>query len=229
MSLTPEIDRLLAELPEAHEADAQPEAPAMVPNRLLSAFGWPDRYLEPLDSPEGGEWLAGLALSHPIIEGGGILILHGKRGTGKTQMAAELARAKRFPVDAGAKAEPKWPDHYRPDAKRSAHYQTAMRFFLTVRATFKKNSDKTELEIIDRMTEPGLLVIDELQERGETAFEDRLLTHLIDARYGARRPTILIANLTKEQLGPALGPSIIDRASENGKRIDFTWSSYRRA
>jgi DNA replication protein DnaC len=154
-----------------------------------------------------------------VIEDGGILILHGKRGTGKTQMAAEIARSKRFPFDAVNG----------PERKRSAHYQTAMRFFLTVRATFKKGSTKTELEIIDQMTAPGLLIIDEFQERGETPFEDRLITHLIDARYGACRPTILIANLTKEELGKALGPSIVDRASENGRRIDFTWNSYRRA
>lgn len=220
MSLTPEIDRLLAELPEeCDDSPSQPLAPAvMASNRLMSAFGWPDRYLEPLEQASGGEWLAGLALAAPVIETGGILILHGKRGTGKTQMAAEIARMKRFPPDQGTQADP----------KRSAHYQTAMRFFLTVRSTFKKDSNKTELEVIDRMTEPGLLVIDELQERGETAFEDRLLTHLIDARYGAKRPTILIANLTKEQLGPSLGPSIVDRATENGRRIDFTWESYRR-
>jgi DNA replication protein DnaC len=221
MSLTPEIDRLLAELPEADEVEpaATPETPAVASNRLLSAFGWPDRYIDPLDAPEGGEWLAGIALAAPVIETGGIVVLHGKRGTGKTQMAAEIARSKRFPFDAANG----------PERKRSAHYQTAMRFFLTVRTTFKKNSDKTELEIIDRMTEPGLLVIDELQERGETAFEDRLLTHLIDARYGACRPTILIANLSKEELGKSLGPSIVDRIHENGRCIDFTWSSYRRA
>jgi DNA replication protein DnaC len=52
---------------------------------------------------------------------------------------------------------------------------------------------------------------------------------LIDARYGAKRPTILIANLSKDELGKSLGPSIVDRASENGRRIDFTWNSYRRA
>lgn len=221
MTLTPEIDRLLAELPEADESEAAapPESPAMAPNRLLGAFGWPDRYIEPLDAPEGGEWLAGIALAAPVIETGGIVVLHGKRGTGKTQMAAEIARSKRFPFDAANG----------PERKRSAHYQTAMRFFLTVRTTFKKNSDRTELEIIDRMTDPGLLVIDELQERGETAFEDRLLTHLIDARYGARRATILIANLSKEELGKSLGPSIVDRIHENGRCIDFTWSSYRRA
>ena len=222
MSITPTIDALLAELPDESECEAGAtpvETPVMASNRLMSAFGWPDRYIEPPENVEGGGWLAGLALSHPHIESGGIVILHGKRGTGKTQMAAEIARSKRFPCDAGTKADP----------KRSAYYQTAMRFFLTVRATFKKGSDKTELDIIDRMTEPGLLVIDELQERGETAFEDRLLTHLIDARYGARRPTILIANLGKEELGKALGPSIVDRVHENGRSIDFTWNSYRRA
>lgn len=220
MSLTSTIDKMLAEMDDMPE-DESPEivdSPALPSNRLLSAFGWLDRYIEPLDAPEGGGWLAGIALGCPVIKSGGILVLHGKRGTGKTQMAAEIARTKRFPFDAGTKADP----------KRSAHYQTAMRFFLTVRATFKKGSDKTELEIIDRMTEPGLLVIDELQERGETAFEDRLLTHLIDARYGAKRPTILIANLTKDELGKSLGPSIVDRIRENGRCIDFTWNSYRR-
>lgn len=220
MSLTSTIDKMLAEMDDMPE-DESPviaDSPALPSNRLLSAFGWLDRYIEPLEAPEGGGWLAGVALGCPVIESGGILVLHGKRGTGKTQMAAEIARTKRFPFDAGTKADP----------KRSAHYQTAMRFFLTVRATFKKGSDKTELEIIDRMTEPGLLVIDELQERGETAFEDRLLTHLIDARYGAKRPTILIANLTKDELGKSLGPSIVDRIRENGRCIDFTWNSYRR-
>ena len=68
-----------------------------------------------------------------------------------------------------------------------------------------------------------------MQERGETAFENRLLTHLIDARYGAMRPTIIIANLTAKELGETLGPSIVDRVFEDGKRIDFTWDSYRRA
>jgi DNA replication protein DnaC len=222
MSIIPTIDEMLAELPDESECEpgaTAPEMPVMATSRLMSAFGWPDRYLEPLDSPEGVEWLSALSVANAIIGSGGILILHGKRGTGKTQLAAEVARSKRFPFDAGTKADP----------KRSAHYQTAMRFFLTVRATFKKGSDKTELDIIDRMTEPGLLVIDELQERGETAFEDRLLTHLIDARYGARRPTILIANLRRDELGKALGPSIVDRVHENGKSIDFTWNSYRRA
>ena len=141
-------------------------------------------------------------------------------------MAAEIARSGRFPYDrtAGAKltggpVEP----------KRTAVYRTAMGFFLDVRATYKKDSKETERDVIAELTRPGLLVIDELQERGETAFEDRLLTHLIDARYGAMRPTIIIANLTAKELGETLGPSIVDRVFEDGKRIDFTWDSYRRA
>lgn len=221
MSLTSALDKIIAELPDAEDGEsvAPDLAPPAPQNNLLAAFGWPDRYLAPEETLSGGEWLSSIALAHPVVEAGGILILHGKRGAGKTRMAAELARSKRFPNDQRS-------DHHQT---RSAVYRTAMRFFLSVRATFKKGSKVSEMEVIDQLIAPGLLVLDELQERGETAFEDRLLTHLIDARYGARRSTILIANLTKEQLGPTLGPSIVDRASENGKRIDFTWDSYRRA
>ena len=109
----------------------------------------------------------------------------------------------------------------------SSRYRTAMRFFLEVRATFRKNSESSEMEVIDELAKSDLLILDEIQERGETPFEDRLLTHVIDARYAAMKPTILIANLSKSDLAESLGKSIVDRARENGKSIEFTWPSYR--
>ena len=167
--------------------------------------GWPEKYLEAVQSdPHGQEWLAAFEVAKTAFAKRGILVLYGKRGNGKTRMAAELACI-----------------------TGSSVYRTAMRFFLEVRATFRKGSEESELDVIDRMAKAELLIFDEIQERGETPFEDRLLTHVIDARYAAMKPTILIANLTKRELAESLGSSIVDRARENGKSIEFNWQSYR--
>lgn len=167
--------------------------------------GWPEKYYHAVsNAPVGQEWLAGFEKAKKCVDANGILVLHGKRGNGKTRMAAELA------VYVG-----------------SSRYRTAMRFFLEVRATYKKRSETTELEVMDELIKAKLLILDEIQERGETAFEDRLLTHVIDARYAAMRPTVLIANLAKSELAESLGASIVDRARENGKSIEFNWTSYR--
>jgi DNA replication protein DnaC len=167
--------------------------------------GWPAKYLAAVKvAPHGQPWLDALEVATDRVRRKGIVVLYGKRGNGKTRMAAELSLL-----------------------GGSSCYRTAMRFFLEVRSSFRKDSTRSEMDILDELTQPALLVLDEIQERGETAFEDRLLTHIIDARYAAMRPTVLIANLTKAELTDSLGPSIVDRARENGKSIEFNWESYR--
>lgn len=167
--------------------------------------GWPEKYLEAVQiDPHGENWLSAFEVGKRIVDQKGILVLYGKRGNGKTRMAAEIACI----------------------VGRS-QYRTAMRFFLEVRATFRKDAEESEIEVIDRLAKTELLILDEIQERGATPFEDRLLTHIIDARYANVLPTILIANLTKAELAASLGDSIVDRARENGKSIEFNWQSYR--
>ena len=173
---------------------------------LGSRTGWPEKYLEAVKTPpHGQEWLVAFDVAAEKVRKKGIVVLYGKRGGGKTRMAAELA------VVVGG-----------------SQYRTAMRFFLEVRATFRRDAMRSEMEVIDELATAPLLILDEIQERGETAFEDRLLTHVIDARYAAMKPTIMIANLTKSELSQALGDSIVSRATENGISIEFNWPSYRK-
>lgn len=211
------LDALIAAAPEeipptpeeiaAAEEDCRIKArDARAWQALGSRTGWPGKYLEAVKTPpHGKEWLHAFDSALERVRLNGIVVLYGKRGGGKTRMAAELA------VKVGG-----------------SQYRTAMRFFLEVRATFRKDSEKSEMDVIDELTAAPLLILDEIQERGETAFEDRLLTHVIDARYAAMKPTILIANLAKSDLAESLGKSIVDRARENGKSIEFTWESYRK-
>ena len=210
------IDALIEAAPETVEMTVEEVAALAEAARIKArdrrhlqvlgmATGWPAKYLAAVKvAPYGAPWLAALEVAADRVRRRGIVVLYGKRGNGKTRMAAELCLL-----------------------GESSCYRTAMRFFLEVRATFRKDSVRSEMDIIEDLVRPALLVLDEMQERGDTPFEHRLLTHVIDARYAAERPTVLIANLTKAELTDSLGPSIVDRARENGKSIEFDWASYR--
>ena len=215
-ALLTNLDDLIASAPEEIPATPEEIAAAAEESRIKirdakawqavgGRTGWPVKYLAAVKTPpHGEEWLKAYEAAKERVLMNGIVVLYGKRGGGKTRMAAELA------VMIG-----------------SSRYRTAMRFFLEVRATFRKDSEKSEMDVIDELAKADLLILDEIQERGETAFEDRLLTHVIDARYAAMKPTVLIANLAKSDLAESLGKSIVDRARENGKSIEFNWPSYR--
>ncbi len=140
------------------------------------------------------------------IRDGGIIALIGPRGTGKTRLAAEAMR---------------------DFAREHGHYTTAMGLFLRIRASYARNNDESEKEIVTHMTKTRLLVLDEVQERGNTAWEDRLLTHILDSRYGAMAPTIIIANLTESALADCMGDSIISRLEETGGIIEISGPSHR--
>jgi DNA replication protein DnaC len=56
-----------------------------------------------------------------------------------------------------------------------------------------------------------------------------MLFDVLNARYANQRPTILIGNLTADELEEYLGERIMDRLLESGSAVvPFTWESYRR-
>ncbi|EIG27035.1 hypothetical protein HMPREF1054_2009, partial [Haemophilus paraphrohaemolyticus HK411] len=51
----------------------------------------------------------------------------------------------------------------------------------------------------------------------------------INERYEAMKPTILISNLSQQELGAYVGERIVDRMREGGgAMIAFDWESYRK-
>ena len=186
--------------------------------------GFPKRYE---DSPEavGDGWIANYAQALATVNSGGIVVMYGAHGTGKTRMAWELAK-KCSPKDAQYSiGGVGWTTSKRD---RPAIYTTAVGLFLEIRDTFSKDAESSEMQVVRKHTDAGLLVIDEMQERGETEFEDRKLTSIIDSRYAHERPTILITNYTREKLAASLSQAVLDRIRENGCGLNFNWTSFRK-
>lgn len=176
--------------------------------RLREGWNAPARHLGKTLDLSVKQWAATLGALAEKIGTGFLYALVGTRGPGKTQIGVELLE-------------------YAAQKLRSAQYCTAIDYFLTVKATYRKDSESTEDQAIREFCKPKLLVIDEVQERSESAWEDRLLTHLINKRYNSMTDTLLIANLQRAEFEQSLGKSVISRLNETGGIIEANWPSFR--
>ena len=187
------------------EESAKLQNARIIENSLGHRTGWPSMWADEIGiEPRGEQWLATLELAGQAAYMGSIVVFHGTRGSGKTRMAAELA------LEAG-----------------HSRYKTARQLFRDVKHTFHPDSDRSEKSIMDNCIETNLLVVDEYQEGGKSAFESRIITELVDSRMANRRPTIIIANMLRSELSAALGASIIDRMQAKGRSFEFNWPSFR--
>jgi len=109
----------------------------------------------------------------------------------------------------------------------TAIHSTAIKIVRRVKATWNNKED--EQTAIDEFALPDLLVIDEVGVQFGSATEKMFLTEVINERYEAQRPTIIISNLPAEALEVYLSERAIDRFYEGNSRVlVFNWESYRR-
>lgn len=142
---------------------------------------------------------------------GSIVGLIGPRGTGKTLTATFIAGG--FAVERWGKAD-------------NVRYLHTMDVFLRLREAMRKDG-ASERAVIETMVRPALLVLDEIQERGETEWENRTLNVLLDKRYGQLKDTLLLGNIERAQLTTSLGASIVDRMREGGGVVVCSGESKR--
>jgi len=135
--------------------------------------------------------------------------LVGIRGCGKTQAAIEVGR----------EACTRWVERGSV-GPRPFLYRKTMDLFLDVRGTFG-TAGRSEREVLEAYVSVSVLVMDEVQERGGTEFEDRMLTYVLDRRYDAKRDTLLVSNLTRKEFAKSIGSSIASRLTECGSVVEF--------
>jgi len=234
-SIMSKLDAMIANAPDeiVHEHREIPEPTAEERERYERYRTRPDHPM--IDFPDrhsrvttlhGEEWQAAYEKALHLCENGGIVVAHGKRGTGKTQIAYEIARKANFPKPYYTNV---YENGFRFDAKaRPCVYIKAMDIFIDLKNGFGRPDEPSEKQVIAKLVDAAFLVIDEAHVRGETKYEDDKLTHIIDKRYDAMRPTMLITNLEKHEFAAQLSPSIKNRMQEIGGGIECNWASYRK-
>lgn len=106
-------------------------------------------------------------------------------------------------------------------------YTTCQGLIMAIRATWGKEGEGRESQVIDSFAETPFLVIDEIGVQAGTDNEKALLFDILDRRYSDMLPTVFVTNLAKPEFQAFLGDRIWDRLTENGTWVPFAWDSYR--
>lgn len=135
------------------------------------------------------------------------LVFSGKPGTGKSHLAAAILQGI-MPAHCGL-------------------YITAMGLIRMVRATWRRDSERTEDEVLDMLARVPLLVIDEIGVQYGTEGEQTVLFEVLDRRYCDLKSTILLTNQGKDGFRDYIGARSFDRLTETARWVSFDWESYR--
>lgn len=140
---------------------------------------------------------------------GTCLVLRGNIGTGKNHLACAIARQV-------------------SEQGYSCLMLTVAEIIQRIRATWDRQTEETQAEITSRFGDIDLLILDEVGRQYGSESEKIILFQVIDARYRAMRPTIVLSNLAPQEIADYLGAAAYDRLRENGgKLVHFDWASYR--
>lgn len=182
---------------------------SLVPKRFINATF--DNYVAA--SPEQK---AALNICRAYVDGweanrtdGTSLVLTGRPGTGKTHLACAIALA----VIREHLVQPE--------------FGTVSAMLRTIKSTYRPGSDRTEQEAIQGFASVDLLILDEVGVQIGSEHEKLLMFEVLNERYQEMKPTILISNLSGDELEGFLGHRVMDRYRECGAVIPFDWESHR--
>lgn len=99
----------------------------------------------------------------------------------------------------------------------------------SLKETWKRDSEKTERELIKHYSTLDLLIIDEVGMGFESDTEKLFIFDVIDGRYQNSLPTILISNLNAKGISDSIGERAVDRLRDGGGvLIGCDWESFRK-
>lgn len=219
-SICPQCSAELAEKAWVEEEERRKAEVLVTWQRKLGSSEIPDRFINrSLESyiakTEGQKRALAFAESYAdsfddALQTGKSAIFIGMPGTGKTHLA----------VGIGLRIMQR--------DSRLVLFSTVMRAIRRIRNTWGRNSEESETDAIATLTEPDLLILDEVGIQCGTENEKLLIFDILNERYENRRPTLLLSNLPIEEVKQYLGERVYDRLREDGgETVVFDWASHR--
>lgn len=133
----------------------------------------------------------------------------GAPGTGKTRLACSMLA-------------------HVTDKGGTGFYTTSMNLLGRIKDTYNQKATETEREVVEFFRALDLLVIDEVGKQTDSNYDQSQLFRILDLRYQHMKPTILVANFSKDGLEKFLSGPVVDRLRESGGGILlFDWVSQR--
>jgi len=140
---------------------------------------------------------------------GASLVLTGAPGTGKTHLACAIA------------------SEIMESHLAATLFLTVSSMLRSIKSTYRKDSERSEQEAISALNQPDLLILDEVGVQVGSEHEKLLMFEVLNERYQQMLPTILISNLSVDELEEFLGHRVMDRYRECGSVLAFDWQSHR--
>lgn len=138
---------------------------------------------------------------------GTVMIFSGLPGTGKSHLAIAIGQALM--------------------ERRTVLYTSAIDAVRMIRDTWRRDSPKTESQVLETLATVGLLILDEVGVQYGTEAEQVSLFDIIDKRYRDMMPMILLTNQNKAGMKAFLSDRSFDRLREGGQWVTFDWDSHR--
>lgn len=217
-AVCPSCAKISAEENTAKEAKLAAEAKQRRIEARLNEAGIPLRYRSKYFSSyiadtEGKQHALAVATdfadrfdSHHLANGT-VAVFSGMPGTGKSHLAIAIAQAVM--------------------RSSTALYTSAIDAVRLIRDTWRRDSPRSEIEVLKTLASIDLLILDEVGVQYGTEAEQVALFDIIDKRYRDMRPMILLTNLNKSGMKTFLGDRSFDRLREGGVWVTFDWSSQR--
>lgn len=106
-------------------------------------------------------------------------------------------------------------------------YLNALDLVRMVRDTWRRDSDRSESQVLDTLGKLDILVIDEVGVQYGTEGEQVVLFDVLNRRYRDCMPTIMLTNLKAAEFEEYIGARAFDRLKEGGIWLRFAWESHR--